>query len=267
MTQCINSDNKLELTNKEKIIGADSSTDKGKYKPDFKKIRINGISSKGEANTAKEMDESIVINKCINIPTKVDVKDIGDKSKKLIDDQVKKMDKLKNPSLINKVISKIIYNKNDPRPNYIKPKGKAAKGIIGSLCGIFFIFIMWKFFKPPLWPQYLATFIFLFKRMFTFIIIVTLIIFTWGIIIKCLPKVFKLFLRNVIFSINPLKNPRTDERHQTLKGWKYIPNVFLLGAKAFYACLAIYFFFLFVALICLVIFLGYVIGVSLSFMD
>jgi hypothetical protein len=268
MTQCINTDNKIQIV--KKALSDNGLSENTLSNSGFKKIHINGISSKGNTNTRDEIEGTGTINlqKCKDklTPTPANINNAYDKSTALADEQVKEMEKLKNPSLASRAVSSILYNKEDPQPNYFEPTSKYSKIIIGIITGFFTIFIIYSLVKTlGVWPS-LKTLGFLFKRLFVFIFIVSLIIFTYSIFIWIF-FIGKILIKYIIYAIDPLKHPTVDERHHSLLQWIILPQTYLIASRTYFILASLIIFLFMIFLVFFIILLGYLIGVSLSFMD
>lgn len=181
----------------------------------------------------------------------------------------KKLEELKDPNFFTKKIKDFV---NDTKTGFssIVEKNKNSKSayIIGILTTIFTVYLFYTFFKFTYITQYFHTFLFLFKRLFFFIILVALIVFTYTIIIKYVPWVLKQLAKYLILTTNPLSNDKVNGNYNFWKQWKVVGSIYLGCAHVYYAVITTFLFCFFVFILApVIILLGYFIGVSLSFMD
>jgi hypothetical protein len=181
----------------------------------------------------------------------------------------KKLEQLKDPNYYTGNIKKFANNLNKGFSSIIqKNKNSKSAYIVGALTVIFTTYLFYRSFKIYYVTQYLNTFLFLIKRLFFFIIIITLTLFTYTIILKYIPWVLSKLIAYFILTMKPLTNDTANRHYNTWSQWKGLGTVFLVGAHIIFGLtlvgLLILFFFV---LLPFIVLLGYFIGVSLSFMD
>ena len=194
--------------------------------------------------------------------TRVEVNLEGPKKKK-------KLEELKDPNYYTRKIKSLANNTKQGFSSIIeKNKNSKTAYIIGSLTVIFTTFLFYRSFKISYINQYFNTFLFLIKRLFFFIVIIILSIFTYTIILKYVPWVLKQMAKYFILTVNPLTNDKVNNTYNYWSKWKVAGSIYLGGAHAAFGTLTILLLVGFVlVLMPFIILLGYFIGVSLSFMD
>jgi hypothetical protein len=181
----------------------------------------------------------------------------------------KKLEQLKDPNYYTGNIKKLANNLNQGFSSIIqKNKNSKSAYIVGALTVIFTTYLFYRSFKIYYVTQYFNTFLFLIKRLFFFIIIITLSLFTYTIILKYVPWVLSKMAAYFILTAKPLTNDTVNRDYTYLSQWKVIGSVYLGGAHAVFGAFTILLLVLFFfVLLPFIVLLGYFIGVSLSFMD
>jgi hypothetical protein len=181
----------------------------------------------------------------------------------------KKLEELKDPNYFTRKIKDFVNGTKTGFSSIVeKNKNSKSAYIIGILTAIFTTYLFYTFFKLSYITQYFHTFLFLFKRLFFFIILMILIVFTYTIIIKYVPWVLTQIAKYILLTANPLSNDTVNRRYEYWKQWKVAGSIYLGCAYIYYAVITLFLFLFFCFILSpVIVLLGYFIGVSLSFMD
>lgn len=256
MAECINNDNEIDIESSTPYAEDDPLYRKEEeYKP------INGFSySKGDINTTEEIKSSSEIKKCKPPTSKM----FGFASK------VEEKCDPKEPSLYTQALDQIINGKEKGSVNFLNTAATpAAQAIIAGVSTMFAIFFIYKngLYNPVYLKPLFFTFIFLFKRLICFTIIITLLILVFVAIFKLIPKYSRRFFRLLAKGLKPLLDDKIKRKYEKLKKWKILPFLYLILMMTYYLLLAFFMLvFILFLLFPLIVLSGYVIGVALSFM-
>ena len=183
--------------------------------------------------------------------------------------KMKKLEEIKNPNFFTDKIKSFVNNTGKGISNF-KQKNKNSKTayIVGAISIIFFTYLFYTSFKITYLSSYFYTFLFLLRRLFFFVLIITLIILTYALIIKYFPWITKILIRYFLLTINPLTDNKVNDRYHYFKQWKVVATIYLICAHVINAIITL-FLLMFVIFILapFIIILGYMIGVCLTFMD
>ena len=183
--------------------------------------------------------------------------------------KMKKLEEIKNPNFFTNKIKSFVNDTEKGVSDFTeKNKNSKTAYIVGAISAIFFTYLFYTSFKITYLSSYFYTFLFLLRRLFFFIIIITLIILTYALIIKYFPWISKIFIQYLLLTINPLNDNNVNDNYHYLKQWKVLATIYLIGAHVVNAVITLFlFFFICFILSPFIIILGYMIGVSLTFMD
>ena len=183
--------------------------------------------------------------------------------------KMKKLEEIKNPDFFTNKIKSFVNDTEKGVSDFTeKNKNSKTAYIVGAISAIFFTYLFYTSFKITYLSSYFYTFLFLLRRLFFFIIIITLIILTYALIIKYFPWISKIFIQYLLLTINPLNDNDVNDNYHYLKQWKVLATIYLIGAHVVNAVITLFlFFFICFILSPFIIILGYMIGVSLTFMD
>jgi hypothetical protein len=183
--------------------------------------------------------------------------------------KMKKLEEIKNPDFFTNKIKSFVNDTEKGISGFTeKNKNSKTAYIVAAISTIFFTYLFYTSFKITYLSSYFYTFLFLLKRLFFFTLIITLIIITYALIIKYFPWISKIFIKFFLLMINPLNDNNVNDNYHYLKQWKVIANIYLILAHVGYAIVTL-FLLIFICFILspFIIILGYMIGVSLTFMD
>jgi len=183
--------------------------------------------------------------------------------------KMKKLEEIKNPNFFTDKIKSFVNDTGKGISDFTeKNKNSKTAYIVGAISTIFFTYLFYTSFKITYLSSYFYTFLFLLRRLFFFVLIITLIILTYALIIKYFPWITKILIRYFLLTINPLNDNNVNDNYHYLKQWKVIATIYLIGAHVINAIITLFLLiFLIFILAPFIVILGYMIGVCLTFMD